>query len=194
MGRRGDWLPTIFVGTCDIRHKRCTAGALSGLLSAMAWNALYTDLSFPTTDMTNPNSAAYVPAQDSTALLPRDMFRTIVAIAIILLTLGGWIYALAVPIDRFALAAQTKLWWIEQVVSFVLAIVCIGIALRKRAFLTVAFWLTIYSLLFDIVRLYFEFREGQPTIPLGLILYALFIWRLQVARRAVAAGESTATV
>jgi hypothetical protein len=160
----------------------------------MAWNALYTDLSFPTTDMTNPNSAAYVPAQDSTALLPRDMFRTIVAIAIILLTLGGWIYALAVPIDRFALAAQTKLWWIEQVVSFVLAIVCIGIALRKRAFLTVAFWLTIYSLLFDIVRLYFEFREGQPTIPLGLILYALFIWRLQVARRAVAAGESTATV
>src|SRR4051812_33370301 len=71
----GDWLPTIFVGTCHIRHKRSTAAALSGLLSAVAWNALYTDSSFPTTDMTNPNSAAYVPAQGSTALLQRDMFR-----------------------------------------------------------------------------------------------------------------------
>jgi hypothetical protein len=138
--------------------------------------------------MTNPNSAAYVPEQDFTVLLPRDIFRTLVAIAIILLTLGGWIYALSVPVDRFALAAQTKLWWIEQIVGFLLAIVCIGIVLRKRSFLTVAFWLTIYSLLFDIVRWYFEFKEGQPTIPIALILYALFIWRLQVARRAVGRG------
>jgi hypothetical protein len=149
---------------------------------------------FPSTDMTNPNSAAYVPAQDSSALLPRDVFRTVIAVAIILLTLGGWVYALAVPVDRFALAAQTKLWWIEQIVGFVLAIVCVGIVLRKRSFLTVAFWLTIYSLLFDIVRWYFEFKEGQPTIPIALLLYPLFIWRLQLARRAVAGGEAVRTV
>jgi hypothetical protein len=190
----GDWLATIFVATVDIRHIRRVPVAFSGLLSALAWNALYTGLSIPINDMTNPNSAAYVPAQGSSDLLPRDTFRTVIAIAIILLTLGGWIYALAVPVDRFALAAQTKLWWIEQVVGFVLAIVCIGIVLRKRSFLTVAFWLTIYSLVFDIVRWYFEFKEGQPTIPIALILYALFIWRLQLARRAVVAGQSAGTV
>jgi hypothetical protein len=156
--------------------------------------ALHGPVHFQSNDMTNPNSAAYVPAQGSSALLPRDTFRTVIAIAIILLTLGGWVYALAVPIDRFALAAQTKLWWIEQIVGFLLAIVCIGIVLRKRSFLTVAFWLTIYSLLFDIVRWYFEFKEGQPTIPIALILYALFIWRLQIARRAVAAGDAAGVV
>jgi hypothetical protein len=133
--------------------------------------------------MTNPTSPAAVSAPESTGLLPRDIFRTVVAWAIILLTVGGWVYALVVPVDRFALAAQTKLWWIEQIVGFALAVVCIGILLRKASFLTIAFWLTIYSLLFDIVRWYFEFREGQPTIPIALILYALFIWRLHLARK-----------
>jgi hypothetical protein len=146
------------------------------------------------TDMTNPTSPVSVPAPISVAQLPRDVFRTVIALAIIVLTLGGWIYALVVPIDRFALAAQTKLWWVEQIVGFLLAIVCIAIVLRKRSFLTVAFWLTIYSLLFDAVRLVFEFKEGQPTIPIALILYALFIWRLHLARRSVAAEESAVAV
>lgn len=123
----------------------------------------------------------------STELLPRDTFRTVVAIAIVLLTIGGWIYVMMIPVDRWALSAQTRLWWIEQITGFVLALVCIAIALRKRAFLTLAFWLTIYSMIFDIVRWYFEFKEGQPTIPVALVLYALFIWRLQLARRTVAA-------
>jgi len=59
----------------------------------------------------------------------------VIALAIIALTIGGWIYVLMIPIDRFALSAQTRLWWIEQVVSFVLAIVCVGIIIRKRSFL-----------------------------------------------------------
>ena len=136
--------------------------------------------------MTTPTP---LPASEtySTELLPRDTFRTLVAIAIVLLTIGGWIYVLMIPVDRFALSSQTRLWWIEQITGFVLAIVCIAIALRKRAFLTLAFWLTIYSMIFDIVRWYFEFKEGQPTIPIALVLYALFIWRLQLARRTVAA-------
>ncbi|MGH7603075.1 MAG: hypothetical protein ACRENK_03650 [Gemmatimonadaceae bacterium] len=142
--------------------------------------------------MTNPTSPASVVAPDPADRLPHDVFRTVVALAIILLTVGGWAYALAVPVDRFALAAQTRLWWIEQVVGFALAIVCIGIALRKRSFLTVAFWLTIYSLLFDVMRWIFEFKDGQPTIPIALILYALFIWRLQLARRGVTAEAGTA--
>jgi len=137
--------------------------------------------------MTNPISSASAPEQYSTSVLPRDTFRTVVAVAIVVLTIGGWIYALMIPVDRFALNAQTKLWWIEQVTGFVLALVCIGIVLRKRAFLAWAFWLTIYSLLFDVMRLIFEFKEGQPTIPVALILYALFIWRLHLARRTVAA-------
>jgi hypothetical protein len=136
--------------------------------------------------MTTPTP---LPASEtySTELLPRDTFRTLVAVAIVLLTIGGWIYVLMIPVDRFALSAQTRLWWIEQITSFVLAIVSIAIALRKRSFLTLAFWLTIYSMIFDIIRWYFEFKEGQPTIPIALVLYALFIWRLHLARRTVAA-------
>jgi hypothetical protein len=139
--------------------------------------------------MTNPTPPVSEPY--STSLLPRDTLRTLIALAIIALTLGGWIYALMIPIDRFALSLQTRLWWIEQIVSFVLAIVCIGIVIRKRSFLTAAFWLTIYSLVFDVMRWIFEFKEGQLRIPIALILYALFIWRLQLARRTVG-GEQRA--
>src|ERR1700730_7608517 len=142
--------------------------------------------------MTNPNQP--VSDQYSPSLLPRDTFRTLIALAIIALTLGGWIYVMMIPVDRFALSAQTRLWWIEQVVSFVLAIVCIGIVLRSRSFLPLAFWLTVYSLVFDLMRWFFEFREGQLRIPLALILYALFIWRLQLARRTVAAEQRAVAV
>jgi hypothetical protein len=109
----------------------------------------------------------------------------VIALAIIGLTIGGWIYVLAIPVDRFALSAQTRLWWIEQIVSFVLAIICVGIIMRRRSFLAPAYWLTIYSLVFDVMRWIFEFREGQLRIPIAMVLYALFIWRLHRARRAV---------
>jgi hypothetical protein len=142
--------------------------------------------------MTNPIPP--VSEQHSTALLPRDTFRTVIALAIIVLTIGGWIYTMTIPVDRFALSAQTRLWWIEQVVSFVLAIVCIGIVVRKRSFLTPAFWLAIYSLVFDVMRWIFEFKEGQLRIPIALLLYALFIWRLQLARRTVAAERHAVAV
>ena len=101
-----------------------------------------------------------------------------------------WINALSKTPLRDALAAQTRLWWIEQVVSLALAIVCIAIILRKRSFLTLAFWLTVYSLVFDIVRWIFEFKEGQLRIPIALILYALFLWRLWIARKQVATEEN----
>jgi hypothetical protein len=142
--------------------------------------------------MTNPNPTTS--EQYSPSLLPRDTFRSLIAVAIIVLTIGGWIYAMMIPIDRFALASQTRLWWIEQVVSFVLALVCIAIVLRKRSFLTLAFWLTVYSLVFDVMRWIFEFKEGQLRLPIALILYALFIWRLQLARRTVAAEQRTVAV
>ena len=142
--------------------------------------------------MTNPNPP--VSEQYSTSFLPRDTLRTLIALAIVVLTIGGWIYALMIPVDRFALSAQTRLWWIEQVVSLVLAIVCVGIVIRKRSFLTPAFWLTIYSLVFDVMRWIFEFKEGQLRIPIALILYALFIWRLQLARRTVGSEEQAVAV
>jgi len=129
----------------------------------------------------------------STELLPRDKFRTLVAVAIVLLTIGGWISVLMTA-DRFALSAQTRLWWIEQITVLVLAIVCICIVLRRRAFLTLAFWLTIYSMLFKVMRWYFEFKGGQLAVPVALILYALFIWRLHLARRTVAAEEQIVAV
>lgn len=142
--------------------------------------------------MTNPIPP--VSEHYSPSLLPRDSFRTVIALAIIALTIGGWIYVLSIPVDRFALSAQTRLWWIEQIVSLVLAIVCVGIVIRKRSFLTPAFWLTIYSMVFDIMRWIFEFKEGQLRIPIALILYALFIWRLQLARRKAAAEQHALAV
>jgi hypothetical protein len=139
--------------------------------------------------MTNPISTGSVPEKYSAPLMPQDMLRTLIALAIIVLTIGGWIYVFMIPIDRFALSAQTRLWWIEQVVGFVLALICIGIVMRKRSFLAPAFWLTIYSLVFDIMRWIFEFRAGQLRIPIAMILYALFIWRLHLARRTVGRPE-----
>ena len=139
--------------------------------------------------MTNPNSPVSVSEPYSSTLLPRDTFRTVIALAIVALTIGGWIYVMMIPIDRFALSAQTRLWWVEQVTKFVLALVSIAIVLRKRQFLNWAFWLTIYSLIFTVMRWIFQFREGQLTISVALILYALFIWRLSLTRRTVFAQE-----
>ena len=126
--------------------------------------------------------------------LPRDTFRSVLAALITALTLGGWIDALGKTRMRGALAAQTKLWWIEQIVGVALAIVCIGIIMRKRSFLWPAFWLTVYSLVFDIVRWYFEFRERQIRIPIALVLYALFLWRMWKTRREVSAVEDGTVV
>jgi len=125
--------------------------------------------------------------------LPRDNFRSIVAALITALTIGGWVNALGKAPLRDALAAQTRLWWIEQVVSFVLAILCIGIILRKRSFLTPTFWLTVYSLIFDIVHWIFNFIDGQIEIKVAPLLYALFLWRLWITRKQVAAFEHSNT-
>src|SRR5436190_16782323 len=128
--------------------------------------------------MTAPTSPPLRPL-----LLPRDNIRTVLAALITLLTIGGWLNALGRTPLRDALRAQTRLWWIEQVIAFALAVVCIGIILRKRSFLGAAFWLTIYSTLFDAMRWIFEFIDGEIKIPVALILYLLFLWRLMIVRR-----------
>ena len=121
-------------------------------------------------------------------LMPRDNFRSVLAALITLLTIGGWVNALGRTPLRDALRAQTRLWWIEQLVGLALALVCIGIIMRRRVFLEPAFWLTIYSILFDVMRWIFEFIDGQLRIPVALILYALFLWRLVLTRRQVGSG------
>jgi len=125
-----------------------------------------------------------MPDSPASSPLPRDNFRSVIAATIILLTIGGWIYALIVPVTRFALSAQTRLWWIEQIVFVAVAIACVGILLRKRSFLVPAFWLTLYSLLFVLMRWLFQFRSGQIIVPGFVILYALLLWRLRITRRA----------
>jgi hypothetical protein len=124
-------------------------------------------------------------------LLPPDVFRSVLAALITLLTIGGWVDALGRTPMRDALHAQTRLWWIEQIVGLALALVCVGIIMRRRAFLEPAFWLTIYSTLFDVMRWIFEFIDGQLRIPVALILYLLFIWRLLLTRRQVEPGWGT---
>lgn len=130
--------------------------------------------------MTAPTSPPLRPL-----LLPRDNFRSVLAALITLLTIGGWVNALGRTPLRDALQAQTRLWWIEQIVAIALALVCIGIIMRRRAFLEPAFWLTIYSTLFDVMRWIFEYIDGQLRIPVALILYLLFIWRLLRTRKQV---------
>jgi hypothetical protein len=122
--------------------------------------------------------------------LPKDNFRSIIAGLITALTIYGWVDALGRTPMRHALAAQTRLWWVEQIVGFALAVVCIGIILRKRSFLSPAFWLTIYSLIFDIGRWIFEIKEGVFEIRIAPLLYALLLWRLWITRNQVAAAES----
>jgi hypothetical protein len=139
--------------------------------------------------MTDPNSRPL-----RLAILPRDNFRSIVAALITLLTIYGWIDALGRTPLRHALLAQTRLWWVEQLVGFILAIVCIGIIMRKRSFLAPAFWLTIYSIVFDVMRWIFEFYDGEVRIPVALVLYALFLWRILMTRKQVAATEGTLPV
>lgn len=141
--------------------------------------------------MTNPTSTDSSPA--SATLLPRDKFRSVVAALIVLLTVGGWVYVLVVPVTRFALSAQTRLWWLEQIVRVAVAVAGIGILLRKRSFLVPAFWLTFYSLLFVLMRWLFQFRSGELIVPGFVILYALLLWRLRLARRIVIA-EAPAVV
>ena len=138
------------------------------------------------TDTTSPRLAPSV--------LPPDIFRSIVAALITILTIYGWVDALGRTPMRNALAAQTRLWWIEQIVKLVLAIICVGIILRKRWALTPAFWLTIYSLVFVIVRWVFIFREGRYEIVVAPLLYALLLWRLWIARKQVAAMDDTVVV
>jgi hypothetical protein len=139
--------------------------------------------------MTDPNSSP-LPAR----VLPRDNFRSVIAALITILTLYGWIDALGRTPLRNALAAQTRLWWIEQIVKLVLAIICVGIILRQRWSLAAAFWLTIYSLVFVIVRWVFIFRQGQFEIFVAPLLYALLLWRLWIARREEAASRHMVVV
>ena len=139
--------------------------------------------------MTDPTSP-----QTRPGILPRDNFRSVIAVLITVLTLYGWIDALGRTPMRNALTAQTRLWWIEQIVKLVLAIICVGIILRKRWSLTPAFWLTIYSLVFVIVRWVFIFREGQLEILVAPVLYALLLWRLWITRKQVSAAQETVMV
>jgi hypothetical protein len=139
--------------------------------------------------MTDPTSP-----QLRRGILPRDNFRSVIAALITVLTIYGWVDALGRTPMRHALTAQTRLWWIEQIVKLALAIVCVGIILRKRWSLTPAFWLTIYSLVFVIVRWVFIFREGQLEILVAPLLYALLLWRLWITRKQVSTAQETVMV
>ncbi len=125
----------------------------------------------------------------SSALLAPDRIRTAVAAAIALLTAGGWVYSLLRPQQREALPAQTTIWWIEQIVALALVVICIGIIMNRRSFYRPAVWLTGYSLLFDLMRWLLGYSGGTLVIPAGLVLYALFLWRLRLARPAMTGAD-----
>jgi hypothetical protein len=68
---------------------------------------------------------------------------------------------------------------------------CIGIIMNRRSFYRPAVWLTGYSLLFDLMRWLLGYAGGMFVIPIGLVLYALFLWRLRLARPAVSGVPAT---
>lgn len=123
--------------------------------------------------------------------LPKDVWRTVLASLIVLLTIGGWIYSLSRPEYRAALPSQTRLWWVEQLVSLALMVACIGLILGKRSFASAAFWLAAYSLVFDLVRWFFEFDQAQIPVPVTVLLYAFLMWRLRLTWRTRAALDTT---
>ena len=123
-------------------------------------------------------------------LLAPDNIRTAIAAAIALVTAGGWVFSLLRPQEREALPYQTTIWWIEQIVALALVVMCIGIIMNRRSFYRAAVWLTGYSLLFDLMRWLLGYAGGTVVIPIGLVLYALFLWRLRLARPAVAAANA----
>lgn len=136
-----------------------------------------------------------MPDVNTSRILPRDTFRSVLAAIIVLLTLGGWIYSLMRPEYRAALPAQGTLWWIEQLVSLALMVCAIGVLLGKRAFVAPAFWLAAYSLVFDIVRWYFELSEVRVPVPLTVLLYGLFMWRIwRVGRGRTVVQQAPPTV
>ncbi|HEU4747310.1 MAG TPA: hypothetical protein VFS56_02330 [Gemmatimonadaceae bacterium] len=126
----------------------------------------------------------------TTELLAPDRIRSAIAAAIALVTAGGWLYSLMRPVQRAALPYQTAIWWIEQIVAVALVVVCIGIIMRRRSFYRLAVWLTGYSLLFDLLRWLLGYAQGTLVIPIGLVLYALFLWRLRLARPAIPASPA----
>jgi hypothetical protein len=69
-------------------------------------------------------------------------------------------------------------------------VACIGVLIGKRSFIWPAFWLSLYSLIFDLMRWFFEFEEVKVPVPLTVILYALFMWRLWRARQILTATPS----
>jgi ABC-type nickel/cobalt efflux system permease component RcnA len=74
-------------------------------------------------------------------------------------------------------------------------VACVGVVLQKRAFVAAAFWLSAYSLVFDIVRWYFELSQVRVPVPVTVILYALFMWRIwRVGRRDTVVQETPPTV
>lgn len=135
-----------------------------------------------------------MPDSGSSALLPRDNIRSALAAAIALLTAGGWTYSLVRPEQRDALPAQNTIWWIEQIVGIALVVVCIGLVMRRRAFFRPAVWLTGYSLLFDVMRWLLGYSRGTLVIPIGLVLYALFLWRLRTTRHALSVPPASEPV
>ena len=136
-----------------------------------------------------------MPDVNTSRTLPRDNARTVLAAIIVLLTLVGWILQLMRPEARAALPFQGKLWWVEQLVSIALMVACIGVVLQKRAFVAAAFWLSAYSLVFDIVRWYFELSQVRVPVPLTVIIYALFMWRIwRVGRHDTVVQEAPPTV
>jgi hypothetical protein len=114
----------------------------------------------------------------SFARLAPDRLRTVFAGALSLLAFGGWAYSMSRSDLRAALAAQSPIWWIEQLLLLTQALVCLGVMLRWAALLRPAVWLTVVILGFGALHWVLALVQLRVSLPVTPLLNTLFLWRL----------------
>ena len=120
---------------------------------------------------------------ESSQRLPPDLVRSLLAATLTALAFGGWIYSLARPEMRAALGEQAAIWWAEQLLLLVQAVLCLGILLNRRTLVPAVIALTALMLLFGAVHWWQALMQGRLSLPVTWVLNSLFFWRLRASRR-----------
>jgi len=121
----------------------------------------------------------YPPESSSATKVGSDPLRTVFALLVAVITLGGWVYALSRADLRAGLSGQPFTWWFEQMVILAQALACLALARgvvrawRPASILTGAGLLITTLAWMQGIRL-----TGRHPIPVTPIVNALLLWRL----------------
>jgi hypothetical protein len=111
--------------------------------------------------------------------LASDPIRTLLAVLVAALTLGGWLFALRRAEVRAAIGTQSPIWWVEQLILVAQAIVCIAVVRGAAGARRPASILTAIALGLGVLAWVQGMRlAGRHPIPFTPLLNALLLWRL----------------